>query len=136
MGKDDRPAGLGLERAAPGLGGVWARENTREAIWDALKRKEVYATTGDRLAVRLFAGWDFTQADLDRPDFVANGIRMVCRSGGPRVRRRTEGAVLPRLRTARSRRSEPGSRPDHQGLAGQGRQEKERIFESRSPAVG
>ena len=41
---------------AAGLGGVWARENTREGIWDALKRKEVYATTGDRPIVRVFAG--------------------------------------------------------------------------------
>ncbi len=58
---------------AAGLGGVWARENTREAIWDALKRKEVYATTGDRPIIRVFAGWDFATADLDRPDFAANG---------------------------------------------------------------
>jgi hypothetical protein len=69
---------------AAGLGGVWARENTREGIWDALKRKEVYATTGDRPVVRLFAGWDFVPADLDRPgpDFAANGYAHGVPMGG------------------------------------------------------
>ena len=67
---------------AAGLGGVWARENTRESIWDALKRKEVYATTGDRPTVRVFAGWDFAKADLDRPDFAANGYAHGVPMGG------------------------------------------------------
>jgi hypothetical protein len=47
------------ETLASGLAAAWARENTREAIWDAFKRKEVYATTGSRITVRVFAGWDF-----------------------------------------------------------------------------
>lgn len=67
---------------AAGLGGVWARENTREGIWDALKRKEVYATTGDRPIIRVFAGWDFATADLDRPDFAANGYAHGVPMGG------------------------------------------------------
>ena len=67
---------------AAGLGGVWARENTREGIWDALKRKEVYATTGDRPVVRLFAGYDFAPADRDRADFVANGYAHGVPMGG------------------------------------------------------
>ena len=67
---------------AAGLGGVWARENTREGIWDALERKEVYATTGDRPVVRVFAGWDFVQADLDRSDFAENGYAHGVPMGG------------------------------------------------------
>ena len=70
------------QEQAAGLAGVWARENTREAIWDALKRKEVYATTGDRAVVRLFAGWAFTPADLNRADFAANGYAQGVPMGG------------------------------------------------------
>ena len=68
--------------SASGLGGVWARENTREGIWDALKRKEVYATTGDRPVVRLFAGWDFAPVDLNRSDFAENGYAHGVPMGG------------------------------------------------------
>lgn len=58
---------------ASGLAGVWARENTRAAIWDALKRREVYASTGTRMTVRVFAGWDFTADEVHRPDFADQG---------------------------------------------------------------
>jgi hypothetical protein len=51
------------EVGASGYAAVWATENTRTAIWDAMERKETYATTGSRLIVRFFGGWDFEPAD-------------------------------------------------------------------------
>ena len=53
----------GWQQAASGYTGVWAKENTREAIFDAMKRKEVYATTGSRILVRFFGGWGFEASD-------------------------------------------------------------------------
>ncbi len=61
------------ETLASGLAAAWTRENTREAIWDAFKRKEVYATTGSRITVRVFGGWDFTADEVERQDFADRG---------------------------------------------------------------
>jgi hypothetical protein len=61
------------QNGASGLAAIWARENTREALWDSLKRKEVFATTGTRIRVRVFGGWNFTEGDLDRHDFARHG---------------------------------------------------------------
>ncbi len=80
-----RPAPPGYQMyarqiSASGIAAVWARENTREALWDAMARKEVFATTGTRLKIRVFGGFDYAPSDLDRSDFAkygyANGVPM------------------------------------------------------------
>jgi hypothetical protein len=67
---------------AAGLAAVWARENTRESIWDAMSRKETYATSGTRMRVRVFGGWDFESDDVVRPDFARTGYDRGVPMGG------------------------------------------------------
>jgi hypothetical protein len=55
----------GWQTVASGLAAVWANENSRESIFDAMARKEVYATTGTRIAVRFFGGWNYSHDDLN-----------------------------------------------------------------------
>jgi hypothetical protein len=81
------PQGVGtatyeFETIASGLQGVWSRKNTRAAIWDAMERKETYATTGTRITVRVFAGWDFDEKTVLRPDFARTGYRHGVPMGG------------------------------------------------------
>ncbi len=65
---------------ASGYAAVWATENTREALFDAMKRREVYATTGSRIMLRFFGGWDYAADLLSRPNYLdaayGNGVPM------------------------------------------------------------
>ncbi|MEE8261486.1 MAG: DUF3604 domain-containing protein [Gammaproteobacteria bacterium] len=72
----------GSELSAAGLAGVWARENTRKSIWDAMARREVYATTGSRISVRVFGGWEFTADEVERADFAREGYSRGVPMGG------------------------------------------------------
>jgi len=61
------------EFSSGGLAGVWADENTREAVFDAMLRRETFGTSGTHMKVRLFGGWDFTAADGQQSNWVENG---------------------------------------------------------------
>jgi hypothetical protein len=71
-----------VREQAGSLMAVWARENTRREIFDAMERKEVYGTTGTRIRVRVFGGWDFQPGDEATPDFAALGYRKGVPMGG------------------------------------------------------
>jgi hypothetical protein len=81
-GADGKPAASAWMIGASGLAGVWARENTRESLFDAMQRKEVYGSTGPRITVRLFAGWDFQADEVEAPDFAAQGYKRGVPMGG------------------------------------------------------
>ena len=76
------PFSLGWHMSASGRAGVWATANTREAILAAFRRREVYATTGPRIAVRVFGGFDFTPADAGARDLARVGYRKGVPMGG------------------------------------------------------
>ena len=72
----------GWDMSASGLTAVWATENTRQGIFAAMQRREVYATTGPRIALRLFAGWNFSPTDAESPDLAALGYAAGVPMGG------------------------------------------------------
>ncbi len=80
--EDNSPVIYSWQMSASGLVAAWARENSREAIFDAMARKEVYATSGSRIGVRVFGGWDFKADEIMRPDFAERGYRGGVPMGG------------------------------------------------------
>ena len=73
---------MGWEQTGSGYAAVWATDNTRAALWDAMKRKETYATTGPRMTVRFFGGWDFVEGDAEASDIAKTGYGKGVPMGG------------------------------------------------------
>jgi hypothetical protein len=109
----------GWSMVSSGLAAVWASENTRRAIFDAMMRKETYATTGPRMLVRFFGGWGFTAQDamnrLPADIGYSKGVPM----GGdlpPAPKDASAPTFLVGVERSALRQSRPY--PDRQGLAG------------------
>ena len=79
---DDARGTFGWGMSASGLAAVWATENTREAIIAAMRRREVYATSGPRIAVRTFAGLNLSSRALEAPSYPANLTEQAVPMGG------------------------------------------------------
>jgi hypothetical protein len=94
--KTDKGVIEGWQSVASGLAAVWATENTRESIFDAMERKEVYGTTGPRMSVRLFGGWDFTDQDLNSRMPAVVGYERGVPMGGD-LRKAPAGASAPKF---------------------------------------
>ncbi len=80
--KTDKAVIMGWEQTSSGYAAVWATENTREALFDAMERRETYATTGPRMVVRFFGGWDFDPKDAQTRNPGAVGYRKGVPMGG------------------------------------------------------
>jgi hypothetical protein len=76
------PGTKGYDMSAAGLAGVWATENSREAIFAAFRRREVYGTTGPRIRLRFFGGWDFEGHEADARDISKVGYARGVPMGG------------------------------------------------------
>lgn len=92
--KSGRPPAIAnlMMTGSAGLTGVWAEQNTRESIFAAIRRKETFATSGTRMKVRFFGGWDFAPGLLQQRDWVAQAYRIGVPMGSDLPFRRAGGA--------------------------------------------
>jgi len=91
-GKDYMAVSSRLIRfASSGLAGVWAEENTRESIYNALRRKETFGTSGPRIKVRFFANYEYQQMDLNNPALISNSYKYGIPMGGTLIHK--EGSI-------------------------------------------
>jgi len=121
--KDESLSSYNYETTAAGLAGVWAEENTRESLFEAMERRETYATTGPRMTVRNFCGFGFEEGDVHRADFARHGYVTGVPMGGElngapkgpapscviRALRDPDGANLDRLQIVKGWLNEDGS---------------------------
>jgi hypothetical protein len=91
--KSDKGVFEGYQMVASGLAAVWAEENTRESLYDAMARREVYGTTGPRMMVRFFGGWEFNDDDLRSRQPAFRGYEKGVPMGGDM--RASKGAEAP-----------------------------------------
>ncbi|MEZ4331545.1 MAG: DUF3604 domain-containing protein [Myxococcota bacterium] len=91
---DPNPVIPMIATGSGGLTGIWAEANTRESLYDALRRKETFATSGTRIALRVFGGWSYPDDLMERADWAAKA-----EAGGVPM-----GGVLPRGKAGRSPR--------------------------------
>ncbi len=108
---------MGWETSASGYAAVWAKENTRESIFDAMKRKETYATTGPRMVVRFFGGFDFATADANNRMPAKIGYTKGVPMGGDLQHAPQESADVPGRRAQGPDRREPRPLSDRERLA-------------------
>jgi hypothetical protein len=80
--KEIIPGTPGWDMGAAGLVAIYAEQNSRESLFDGMKRKEVYATTGPRIALRFFAGWEYLPGDVSASDMVSIGYQKGVPMGG------------------------------------------------------
>ena len=88
--------------SASGYAAVWAEQNSREAIFDAMRRKETYATTGTRIKLRFFGGFGFDEAMLDDPQMVSRAYKDGVPMGGDLVGSKAPGFIIWAMRDAMS----------------------------------
>ena len=114
---------------AGSLTGVWAESNTRESIYDALRRRETFATTGTRLKLRFFGGWELTDALLNDENWLqaAYAARRTDGQGSCRASSRRRRSGIRHLGHQGSKWRQPRPAPGNQGMGGRRRAEGARV---------